>query len=132
MKKLTIGKLQKILWEECKRIIRYKYRLKGAQNAPETWECYTCGKIITDKKNAHTAHFIAKAVCGAFLKYDLRNLRICCMMCNVWLGGNGSLYYRNMVEREGQEYVDILFKDKERSIKAYDHYLWQLQEYKKI
>lgn len=127
VKKLSIGQIQKQLWEHCKRIIRNTYN-KGN----DTWECYTCGKIITDKMNAHTAHFIAKSVCGAYLKYDLRNLRVCCMACNVWLGGNGAMYYRNMVDREGQEYVDTLFKEKNYSIKAYDHYLEQLEKYSKM
>lgn len=125
VKKIPISKLQKLLWEECKRIIRNTYVRKDG-----TWECYTCGKIIEDKQNAHTAHFIAKSVCGAFLKYELRNLRICCMMCNVWLGGNGSMYYRHMVEREGQEYVDLLFKEQQKIIKAYDHYEMLLAKYK--
>lgn len=131
MKQLSIGRIQKLLWEHCKRIIRARYALKSPQNAPESWECYTCGRIITDKKNAHTGHFIAKSVCGAFLKYDLRNLRVQCMDCNVWKGGNGAIFYRNMVEREGQEYVDQLFLDKQKSIKAIDRYLEQLEEYKK-
>jgi 5-methylcytosine-specific restriction endonuclease McrA len=132
MKKLTIGKLQKILWEHCKRIIRARYALKTPQNAPERWECYTCGIIITNKCDAQTGHFIAKSVCGASLKYDLRNLRIQCMSCNVWKGGNGAVYYRNMVEREGQEYVDQLFLDKQKSVKAYDKYLEQIAEYEKL
>lgn len=54
------------------------------------------------------------------------------MDCNVWKGGNGAIFYRNMVEREGQEYVDKLFIDKQKSIKAYDHYLELLEQYKKI
>lgn len=131
-KKLSITKLQELLWNECKRIIRDIYALKRVENEPESWECYTCGKVITDKKNAHTGHFIARSVCGAFLKYDLRNLRVQCMACNVWLGSNGAVYYRNMVEREGQEYVDELFRDKQKITKAYDHYLKLLEEYKKL
>lgn len=125
--KVSIGKLQKQLWDECKRIIRNKYK-----NEDGTWTCFTCGKTITDNQNAHTAHFIPKSVCGAYLKYDLRNLRICCMACNVWLGGNGSMYYKHLVETEGQEYVDKLFRDKELSVKAYDRYALQLIEYKSI
>lgn len=127
VKKLTIGQLQKKLWEECKRIIRDIYVRKDG-----TFICYTCDKKITALSDAHTAHFIPKSVCGAYLKYDLRNLRVCCMTCNVWLGGNGAEYYRRMVEREGQEYVDQLFLDKQKSIKAYDHYLIQYEQYKKM
>lgn len=132
MKKLTSSKIQKLLWEECKRIIRSRYALKTPKISSQAWECYTCGKVITDKVNAHTGHFIAKSVCGAFLKYDLRNLRVQCMACNVWQGGNGAIYYRNMVEREGQEYVDQLFRDKQKITKATDHYLQLLEEYRAV
>ena len=96
----------------------------------ERWECYTCGKVITSKSDAHTAHLIPRSTCGAFLKYDLRNLRVCCMACNVWLGGNGAIFYRNMVEREGQQYVNQLFLDKQKTVKAYDHFQELLRIYK--
>ena len=123
-KKLTIRQVQKKLWEHCKRIIRDIYSRKDG-----TWICYTCNKQITSKNDAHTGHFIPKSVCGAYLKYDLRNLRIQCMSCNVWGGGMGAVYYKNMVEREGQAYVDQLFTDKQKSVKAIDRYLQQLEEY---
>lgn len=132
VKKLSIGKLQKLLWEEVKRIVRTKYALGAPKMPTETWICYTCGKLITSKMDAHTGHFIAKSVCGAYLKYDLRNLRVQCMACNVWGGGMGADFYHNMVIREGQEYVNQLFKDKQKIIKAYDHYLQQYEEYKKL
>lgn len=71
-------------------------------------------------------------MCCVYLKYDLRNLRICCYHCNINLGGNGSAFYRNLVNIEGQEYVDKLFEDKQKTIKAYDYYLILLNEYKNI
>lgn len=122
--KQPISKIQKVLWEHCKRIIRGLYALPDG-----TWECYTCGKHITESKDAHTSHFIPKSICGAYLKYDLRNLRVTCYRCNIWLTGNGSFFYKNMVEREGQEYVDKLFKDKQLTVKAMDRYLQLLKEY---
>ncbi len=54
------------------------------------------------------------------------------MTCNVWLGGNGAMFYRNMVEREGQEYVDEIFRDKHKTIKAYDFFVELLAKYKQI
>ena len=72
-------------------------------------------------------------MCGATLKYDMRNLRWQCYYCNINLGGNGAVFYKNLVEKEGQEYVDELFRIKNTvSIKAYDKYLELLQEYQKI
>lgn len=127
MKKLSISKLQELLWNECKRIIRKIYIRDDGK-----WECYTCGKLIEYPQDAHTGHFLCKSTCGSFLKYDLRNLRVQCMACNVWRGGNGAIFYRNMVAREGQEYVDTLFIDKQKSIKAYDYFLELLDKYKKM
>lgn len=122
VKKLTIGKIQKKLWEECKRIIRSRYGNS----------CFTCNKSGLAGSDWHTGHFIPKSVCGAYLKYDLRNLRPQCYSCNINAGGNGAIYYKNMVECEGQKYVDQLFLDKQKVIKAMDHYIYLLDEYKKI
>lgn len=63
-------------------------------------------------------HFIPSSTCGAFLRYDLRNLRWQCMRCNVHGGGQGAIFYKNLVEQEGQEYVDQLFRDKQVIVKA--------------
>lgn len=127
MKKPTLKKLKDKLWELCKKIIREKYQDKNGN-----WICFTCGKLITSKQDAHTGHFIPKSVCGAFLKYDLRNLRVQCIACNIWRGGNGAIFYRNMVETEGQEYVNALFLDKQKIVKESDHILQLLTEYENI
>lgn len=102
------AKLKEELWELCKQIIRKKYG-----NV-----CYACGATGLSAGNWHTGHFIASSVCGANLRYDLRNLRPECYRCNISLSGNGAFFYKNMVAREGQEYVDQLFRDKHKVIKA--------------
>jgi hypothetical protein len=122
--KLTIGQLQKKLWRECRRIALILYVNKNG-----TYDCYTCEQKDLQGSNRQLGHFIAKSVCGAFLKYDMRNLRWQCMRCNCNLSGNGAIFYRNLVEKEGQNYVDNLFKDKLKSIKAYDRFAEQLLEY---
>lgn len=127
MKKKTLSQLNKILWEHCKRIVRKKY-----QKPDGTWNCYTCGRLIDEPAKAQTGHFIASGTCGYFLRYDLRNLRIQDYYCNINLGGNGSVFYRNMVEEVGQEAVDQLFADKNKVVKGYDHALKLLAEYEKI
>ena len=125
-KKLSIGKLQDKLWQECRRIIRDIYK-----RADGTYNCYTCSQTNLQSSNLQTGHFIQKSVCGAYLKYDLRNLRIQCMRCNCNLSGNGAIFYRNLVQDMGQEYVDQLFKEKNTiTVKAYDHYEKQLADYK--
>jgi hypothetical protein len=120
--KQPISKLQRQIWELCKKIIREKYG-----NV-----CYTCGAKGLVGSNWHTGHLFAKASLGAYLKYDLRVLRPQCYNCNINRGGMGADFYRNMIEREGQDYMDKLEKDRQVSVKAYDHYLKILQEYKQI
>jgi hypothetical protein len=120
--KQKISVIQKKLWAECKRIIRARYGNT----------CYTCGKTNLQGSDWHTSHFIPKASCGAFLKYDLRILRPSCYHCNINLGGNGSEYYRRLVKDIGQESIDKIFQDKQKIVKAIDHYLILLEEYKKI
>lgn len=131
-KKATTGQIKRFktkLWELCKKIIRLKYGNT----------CYTCGKNGLSGSSWQTGHFIPSSVVGAYLRYDLRNLRPQCYYCNINLGGSGATFYKNLVEREGQEYVDQIFKDKQKTIKAdewwyiskiaeYEIYLQELQK----
>ena len=73
------------------------------------------------------------STCGLYLKYDLRNLRPQNYHCNVNLGGNGAVYYKVMVEREGQEYVDQIFRDQQRiTPESNDWYRAKIEEYKQV
>lgn len=78
--------------------------------------CFTCGKTDLSGSNRHCGHFIPDAAGGAFLRYNLQNLRPQCYHCNINLGGNGSEFYRRLVEAEGQLYVDNLFQLKNTMI----------------
>lgn len=123
----SISNVKNKVWEECKRITRARYK-KG-----EVWECFTCGRILDEPVKCHTGHCIPSASCGAYLRYDLRNLRVQCYFCNINLGGNGAQYYKRLVETEGQEYVDKLFRDKFVTVKADIYwYLQKLEELKVI
>lgn len=117
--KQPISLIQRKVWELCKQIVRKQFGN----------ECYTCGAKGLAGSNWHTGHLIPKASCGAYLKYDLRILRPQCYHCNINLGGNGAEFYRRMILREGATYVDNLIRDKQVSIKAYDHYVKILAEY---
>lgn len=115
--------IKKRLWELCKQIIRTIYG-----NV-----CYTCGKSGLSGSGWQTGHFIPSAVCGANLRYDLRNLRPQCFRCNIDLSGNGAIFYRKMVQCEGQEYVDQLFHDKNTTIKAdYSWFESKIKEYEQV
>ena len=119
--KQPISKLQRKLWELCKQIIRKRY--------PPV--CYTCGRPVSGS-NDHTSHMIPKAACGAYLKYDLRNLRRTCYNCNINLGGNGAEFYRKMMVEIGATAMNELLEDRKVTVKAQDHYLKLIEEYKQI
>lgn len=120
--KSAIVKIQDQIWQECRRIIFAKYGNT----------CYTCGKQNLEGSNKQLGHFIPKASCGAYLKYDLRNLRPQCFHCNLNLGGNGAEFYRRMVAEIGQEEVDNIFKDKHNLVRASDFYVTHLEWLKNI
>jgi len=120
--KQPIARLQRKIWEHCKRIIRDKY-----SNV-----CYTCGKSGLSGANWHTGHMLPKASIGAYLKYDLRVLRPQCYNCNINLGGSGALFIENMRSIEGDEYVNQILQDRNITVKAYDHYINILQTYERI
>lgn len=73
-----------------------------------------------------------KAALGAYLKYDLRILRPQCYNCNINKGGMGADFYLRMWEENGAEYMNQLKTDRQKTVKAYDHYVQLLEEYKKL
>jgi len=120
--KQPISKLQRRIWEHCKRIIRARYGNK----------CFTCPAQNLEGSNWHTGHLWAKASLGAFMKYDLRILRPQCYACNIHRGGMGADFYLKMWEEKGADYMNQLKSDRSVSVKAYDHYLKTLAEYEQI
>ena len=117
--------VQDLLWNECRRIILGRYA-KNEKNY-----CFTCEKEI-EKQNRQVGHFIPNSVGGALLRYNLDNLRPQCYYCNINLGGNGSLFYKKLLEEKDQKYIDNLFKLKGQTIKALDHYKELLKQYEQL
>lgn len=121
-----LSKLKDKLWELCKFLVRKRDGTK----------CTSCGKEIGANSNKHTGHLIPSASCGAYLRYDLRNLHLQCYYCNMNLGGNGAEYLRNLIERYGQGFVDSIFRDKNIIVKAdsifYNNLIEQYTELKKL
>lgn len=120
--KAPISKIQRQLWEICKQLIRKKY----------SNTCYTCSRTGLSGSNWHTGHLWPKASLGAYLKYDLRVLRPQCYHCNINLGGNGAIYYKNLMTEIGPEKLAELERDRNVSVKAYDHYLKLIGEYQEL
>lgn len=125
--KQPISKLQRILWQECRRVADIIYKPKNGKCT-----CYTCGRYIegSNKQLGHVPW--AKASLGAYLKYDMRVLRWQCYHCNINLGGCGAEAYKRMLREEGKAYMDKLEKDRQKSVKSYDHFLELLEYYKTI
>jgi len=119
--KEKISVIQRKIWEHCKRIIRTIY--------PNV--CYTCGATGLEGSNWHTGHMWAKASLGAYLKYDLRVLRPQCYNCNINHGGAGADFYKRMLKEIGEEAMAQLERDRQVTVKAYDHYVKVLSEYQK-
>lgn len=116
-------KLKEELWEICKQIVR-----KRDGNV-----CVICNKSELVGSGWHTGHFIASSVCGAFLRYDLRNLHSSCYNCNINLGSNGSVFFLSLEKKYGREFVDAIFRDKIITIKADDQFYNQkIKEYSEI
>lgn len=120
--KAKISTIQNKIWELCKQITRKRYGTT----------CYTCGKVELSGSNQQTGHLWAKASVGAYLKYDLRILRIQCAVCNLFQGGRGADFYKRMLKEIGKEKMEKLEKDRQVTVKAYDHYSKLLVEYEEI
>jgi hypothetical protein len=120
--KQPISKLQRDLWAECKRITRLRYK-----------DCYTCPAKNLQGANAHTGHGPwAKAAIGAYLKYDLRCLRLQCYACNVHRSGMSYEFGKKLLGEIGPEAMAQLEADRQKTVKAYDHYARLLDEYRKL
>lgn len=120
--KQPISRLQRKLWELCKQIIRKRHGNT----------CYTCGQRGLIGSNWHTGHMWPKASLGAYLKYDLRVLRIQCYNCNINLGGNGARYYEKMLKEIGKDEMEKLQRDRQKLVRAYEHYEKLLSDYQKL
>lgn len=121
--KTPIAKLKAKLWELCKELVR-----KRDGNS-----CVICNKQGLEGSSWHTGHFLPSSTCGAFLRYDLRNLHSSCYNCNINLGGNGAIFYTVLVSKFGQDFVDKILQDRNISIKADNiFYEGKIKEYEEM
>lgn len=121
--KQPISKIQRKLWEECRRVANIFYKP----------DCYTCPAKNLTGSNKQLGHVpFPKSVLGANLKYDMRVLRWQCYNCNINRGGMGAEAYKRMLREEGKAYMDKLEQDRQLTTKAYDHFIELLEYYKGI
>ena len=121
--KQPISKIQKLLWQECRRIAGLWYKK----------DCYTCPAKNLQGNNCQLGHVpYPKSVLGANLKYDMRVLRWQCFACNIHRGGAGAEAYKKMLREEGQSFMDLLEQERQKTVKAIDHYTELLEYYRNI
>lgn len=97
MKKSDRKKLEDKVWEECKRIIRLRYGNK----------CFTCPASNLEGSNWHTGHGKNKGSLPLKYKYDLRNLRPQCMLCNVHRGGMSDIFVTKLEkDKDGLAFLE--------------------------
>lgn len=119
-KKESLPKIQRKLWIITRNLCR---KLYGN-------DCYTCGRKNLEGQDWHIGHMIPRSVCGAYLKYDIRQLRPQDSRCNIWGGGMGAEFLRNMIIREGQSYVDAIYADRNKTVNPREHFLFLTESYK--
>ena len=71
--------------------------------------CYTCGHKAHYKK-IHAGHYITRFFKAT--RWDLRNLRPQCFMCNIYRKGNAVIFRQNLVKEYGEEEI----KEMEKSV----------------
>lgn len=112
-KVLTLKKLKKEVWDECRRIIRARY----------IHQCYTCGASNLEGSNLQTGHGKPEASLTLKHKYDLRNLRPQCLVCNLHKGGVSDIFISKLEkEKSGLAFL------KESCRKVEEGY-WKVNDY---
>lgn len=89
------------------------YVRKRATDFAGNVQCYTCRRIVPfEKTNAgHFRH--------GKLDLDERNLRACCVGCNLYKSGELGKYALRLVEENGLEWVQKLERDADQDTGQY-------------
>ena len=88
-KRPSVRQLKDKLWKEVKRITRDRF--------PAT--CYTCGMHV-EGQNDHAGHGKPMGALPLRYKYDIRNIRRQCMLCNIHRGGMTDIFIAKLEQEE--------------------------------
>lgn len=119
--KQSISKIQRLIWQECRRI----------KDRPSV-DCYTCGAKNLQGSNKQLGHLWSKATLGATMKYCLDILEWQCSRCNIWGGGMGADFYKKKLSELGKKKITELESKRHEIVKAYDYYTILLDKYKAL
>ena len=117
--KSPLAKAKAKLWLQLKEVIKKR----------DGDICISCGTKGLIGHNKHGGHFIPSSSCGGFLRYDLRNVWIQCSTCNLFRNGAGAEYTVALQGRFGNEFVEQIIKDKQKTIKLDVQYVEAMTEY---
>jgi len=103
IKKVSVSKLHKLVWAECRRV--------QLEKLPH--DCYTCPAKNLTGANLQLGHGQSKGSLPLEFKYDLRNLRWQCFFCNIHGQGCQELFLARLESEEaGKEFLlESSFKD---------------------
>ena len=88
-KKPSIRLTKDKLWKEVKRITRERFEPN----------CYTCGTHV-EGKNDHAGHGKPMGALPLRFKYDIRNIRRQCMVCNIHRGGMQDIFIAKLEQED--------------------------------
>ena len=112
---------KKKAWTWCSKYIRLRDAIEHQKNNPEepfgNVKCCTCGRVTIWNKNTDAGHFISKSSRGGSgVYFDERNIHAQCKDCNGFNQGKPHEYEFFMVDKYGQDVVDMLrYLDKNQS-----------------
>lgn len=69
--------------------------------------CISCGRPDAGGRKRNASHFKSRGA-NSGLRFDLRNLHMSCVVCNLHMSGNVKGYEQGIVERYGQAMLDYL------------------------
>lgn len=118
-----IKRAKKRLWSLAR---EYVFKTYGSN-------CYTCPAKNLQGSNRQCGHMWPKAVLSNHLKYDHRVLRAQDFRCNINFGGNGAVFYAQMLKEIGSEKMFELEKERMVSVKAdLPFFLGKIAEYEEL
>jgi len=96
-KRPSVRLLKDKLWKEVKRITRTRWGNT----------CYTCNAQNLEGSNLHSGHGKPMGALPLRYKYDIRNIRPQCMLCNIHRGGMQDIFIAKLEqEEEGLEFLN--------------------------
>ena len=124
MKKPTIAKLKKSVWDLFSIYIRLRDCLKTTGTI-DSGKCVTCGETFHFKK-LQAGHFISGRH-NANL-FSEKGCHAQCKRCNLFLSGNVLVYRRKIIEMYGEGFDEVLENSNKINKQFYRHELETLKE----